>query len=197
MQQIEDAPTLAMTAGQTASAAAAAAAAGHSADGSMPMEPALDRATVEQQQAPGAAALAFQHQQQVAAGGLHPGQQQQQQQYGQRSRPQPPPPQPDQQQQDGRSPLAHPPPSPQQLQQQQVYIDAPSWLQHVNVSVAQLLGSIGLTQYVPLLEQQQVDMAALQLMEERHLRELGLPIGAVVKIRAALATHAASHASAK
>jgi hypothetical protein len=58
------------------------------------------------------------------------------------------------------------------------------------VSVAQLLGSIGLTQYVPLLEQQQVDMAALELMEERHLRELGLPIGAVVKIRAALAARA-------
>lgn len=42
-------------------------------------------------------------------------------------------------------------------------------------------------EYEPLLQQQAVDMAALLLMEERHLRELGLPIGAVVKIKAALA----------
>jgi hypothetical protein len=76
---------------------------------------------------------------------------------------------------------------PQPLQQQQqAPSGVPSWLQHVNVSVEQLLSSLGLSQYVPLLQQQQVDMAALQLMEERHLRELGLPLGAVVKIRAAL-----------
>jgi hypothetical protein len=74
----------------------------------------------------------------------------------------------------------------QQQQQQQVPAGVPSWLQHVNVSVEQLLSSLGLSQYVPVLQQQQVDTAALQLMEERHLRELGLPLGAVVKIRAAL-----------
>lgn len=44
-----------------------------------------------------------------------------------------------------------------------------------------------LQEYEQLLQQQAVDMAALQLMEERHLRELGLPIGAVVKIKAGLA----------
>jgi hypothetical protein len=55
------------------------------------------------------------------------------------------------------------------------------------VSVAQLLANVGLEQYVQLLEQQHVDMAALQLLKERHLREMGLPIGDVVKIRAAVA----------
>ncbi|WIA31432.1 hypothetical protein OEZ86_002330 [Tetradesmus obliquus] len=42
-------------------------------------------------------------------------------------------------------------------------------------------------EFEPLLQQQAVDLAALQLMEERHLAQLGLPIGAVVKMKAALA----------
>jgi hypothetical protein len=95
--------------------------------------------------------------------------------------------QPQQQQQ--QQPLPQLDPLQQQQQQHQplpLPPQAPGWLQQVNVSVSQLLQGLGLGQFVPLLEQQQVDMAALQLLEERHLRELGLPIGAVVKIRAAL-----------
>jgi hypothetical protein len=60
------------------------------------------------------------------------------------------------------------------------------WLGLVDVPVAQLLASVGLQQYVPVLEQQHVDLAALQLLDERHLIDMGLPIGAVVKIRAAV-----------
>lgn len=62
----------------------------------------------------------------------------------------------------------------------------PAWLGGVNQSVEQLLSRLGLDEYVPVLQQQRIDMAALQLMQERHLRELGLPLGAVVKIAAAL-----------
>jgi hypothetical protein len=67
------------------------------------------------------------------------------------------------------------------------FVATPAWLQFVDVPVAQLLVSLGLDQYVQLLEQQQVDMAALQLLEKQDLLEMGLPIGAVVKIRAAVA----------
>ena len=49
-----------------------------------------------------------------------------------------------------------------------------------------VLAGLGLARFVPLLQEQAVDMAALLLMTEQHLRELGLPLGAVVKIRAAL-----------
>lgn len=157
MQQVEGAPTLAMTAGQTAAAPAAAAAA-----------PAVTGGY-------------------DAAAGSADVLQQQQQQEQRRPHPQQPAPQSRRQQQQQDAPQQQQHQHDLQQQQQQHPGNAPSWLQNVNVSVAQLLGSIGLTQYVPLLEQQQVDMAALELMEERHLRELGLPIGAVVKIRAALA----------
>jgi hypothetical protein len=74
----------------------------------------------------------------------------------------------------------------QQLQQQQQA--QPAWLVNINAPVGDLLRGLGLQEYEALLQQQAVDLAALQLMEERHLRELGLPIGAVVKLKAALAT---------
>lgn len=79
--------------------------------------------------------------------------------------------------------------NPQQQQQQQM----PAWLSDINQPVHQLLQQLGLLQFEHLLEQQHVDLAALQLMEERHMRELGLPIGAVVKIRAALAVQKQHH----
>jgi hypothetical protein len=61
------------------------------------------------------------------------------------------------------------------------------WLAVVNTSVAGFLQLLGLERFEPLLQENGVDMAALQLMTEQHLKDLGLPIGAVVKIRAALA----------
>jgi hypothetical protein len=73
----------------------------------------------------------------------------------------------------------------QQHQQQQQA--QPAWLCNINQPVGELLRGLGLQEYEGLLQQQAVDLAALQLMEERHLRELGLPIGAVVKLKAALA----------
>jgi hypothetical protein len=147
MQQIEDAPTLAMTAEQAPPNAATAAA--------------------EHLDPPATTAPQF-HPQQLRPRQHVP----QQRQHA------------DAELHAHQQPLQQLQPLPQQ--QQQASAGAPSWLQHVDVSVEQLLGSLGLSQYVPLLQQQQVDMAALQLMEERHLRELGLPLGAVVKIRAAL-----------
>jgi hypothetical protein len=61
------------------------------------------------------------------------------------------------------------------------------WLAVVNTGVAGFLQVLGLERFEPLLQENGVDMAALQLMTEQHLKDLGLPIGAVVKIRAALA----------
>jgi hypothetical protein len=63
----------------------------------------------------------------------------------------------------------------------------PAWLVNINALVDHLLRGLGLQEDEGLLQQQAVDLAALQLMEERHLRELGLPIGALVKLKAALA----------
>eukprot|EP00877_Chromochloris_zofingiensis_P005226 jgi/Chrzof1/14704/Cz09g12200.t1 len=60
------------------------------------------------------------------------------------------------------------------------------WFQSVNQSAKELLKLLGLEEYEDILEKNKVDMAALQLMSEKHLLDLGLPIGAVVKIKAAL-----------
>jgi hypothetical protein len=72
------------------------------------------------------------------------------------------------------------------IQQQQQQQAQPAWLCNINQPVGDLLRGLGLQEYEGLLQQQAVDLAALQLMEERHLRELGLPIGAVGKLKAAL-----------
>lgn len=74
----------------------------------------------------------------------------------------------------------------QHQRRQQQPVGPPPWLAGVNQPVSALLHDLGLQSFAPLLEQQAVDMAALRLMSEQHLRELGLPLGAVVKIRAAL-----------
>uniref|UniRef100_A0A383WHZ4 SAM domain-containing protein n=1 Tax=Tetradesmus obliquus TaxID=3088 RepID=A0A383WHZ4_TETOB len=87
-------------------------------------------------------------------------------------------------QQQDNVPLA---PWPIQQQHQQQQQQQPAWLSNINQPVGQLLAGLGLQEFEPLLQQQAVDLAALQLMEERHLAQLGLPIGAVVKIKAALA----------
>ncbi|KAF6261680.1 hypothetical protein COO60DRAFT_745416 [Scenedesmus sp. NREL 46B-D3] len=98
--------------------------------------------------------------------------------------PQPPPPH---QRQDQPPVLPWPAQQQQRQTQQQQQQAQPGWLCNINQPVGELLRRLGLQEYEALLQQQAVDLAALQLMEERHLRELGLPIGAVVKLKAALA----------
>ncbi|GBF96220.1 hypothetical protein Rsub_08765 [Raphidocelis subcapitata] len=94
-----------------------------------------------------------------------------------------PPPQ-HQQQPPPQQPL--PPQQPQHQQQQQQPPIAPAWLAGVNMSVSGLLSTLGLPEYQPLFEEHRIDMAALELLSRDDLRGLGLPLGAVVKIEAAL-----------
>ena len=63
----------------------------------------------------------------------------------------------------------------------------PSLLPGLNQPVGALLAGLGLERFLGKLEEEAVDLAALRLMSEAQLRELGLPLGAVVKIKAALA----------
>lgn len=62
----------------------------------------------------------------------------------------------------------------------------PHALEGINQPVGSLLAQLGLSKFAALLEDQEVDMVALRLMSEGQLRGLGLPLGAVVKIQAAL-----------
>jgi hypothetical protein len=99
--------------------------------------------------------------------------------------PAPPPPPP----RAGAAPPAQPAPpqpAPPQPVQPRPQPQAPGWLAGVNLSVAGLLGPLGLLEFEPLLSANAVDMAALQLLSREDLRELGLPLGAVVKLQAAL-----------
>lgn len=98
-----------------------------------------------------------------------------QQQMQQQSAPPPQPLPPQQQQQ------AVPPPPQQQQQQPQ-----PTWMANVNMSVAGLMQAVGLSEYLALFEEQSIDMAALELLSRDDLKELGLPLGAIVKITAAV-----------
>ena len=62
----------------------------------------------------------------------------------------------------------------------------------MNQPVSHLLGVLGLGEFVPVLERNFVDMAALRLLNEKHLMDMGLPIGAVVKLKAALTARSSS-----
>jgi hypothetical protein len=74
----------------------------------------------------------------------------------------------------------------QQHQQQQQGAAPDAWMGDVGQSTQLLLARLGLSQHQHLLDAAGCDLAALRLMGERHLLALGLPLGAVVKLRAAL-----------
>jgi hypothetical protein len=79
-------------------------------------------------------------------------------------------------------PQLYPPQYPQQQQ-------PPSWLANVNASVSGLLRTVGLGEYEQLFRDSAIDMAALELLSRDDLKELGLPLGAIVKVQAALREH--------
>jgi len=112
---------------------------------------------------------------------LHQPQQHYQQPYHRAQQPLPPALMLLQQQQ---HPMQLAPPPPQQQPRA-----APAWLANVNASVAALLQTVGLSEYDPLFREHRIDLAALELLSREDLKELGLPLGAVVKIQAALRDH--------
>jgi hypothetical protein len=74
----------------------------------------------------------------------------------------------------------------QQQQPKEGEQQLPAWRSGINQPVEHLLQELGLSDYLPVLQRERIDMAALQLMQEQHFQHLGLPIGAIVKIQAAL-----------
>jgi hypothetical protein len=100
------------------------------------------------------------------------------------------PAQPDSSQQHAREQLLRqqqqPPPARLRIEEPQPKQQAPAWAAGINQSVAGLLHALGLSEFQPLFEEARVDMAALQLLGREDLRELGLPLGAIVKLLAAL-----------